>query len=123
MRSNRRRDTRPELAVRKLLHARGLRFRVDYPIRTSERTIRVDIAFPRAKLAVFIDGCFWHGCPEHGTMPKRNRDYWEAKIVRNRERDLHQTALLEEAGWHLMRFWTHELPNDIGGSISLRVKH
>jgi DNA mismatch endonuclease (patch repair protein) len=115
--SNRRRDTRPEIAVRSMLHARGLRFRVDYPIRTSERTIRVDIAFPRAKLAILIDGCFWHGCPEHGTMPKRNRDYWEPKIARNRERDLHQMQLLSDAGWRALRFWTHEHPDEIGNQI------
>jgi DNA mismatch endonuclease, patch repair protein len=117
MTSNRRRDTQPEIAVRRLLHARGLRFRVDYPIRTSERTIRVDIAFPRAKLAILIDGCFWHGCPEHGTMPKHNRDYWEPKIARNRERDLHQTGLLSDAGWQPLRFWTHEGPDEISDEV------
>jgi len=115
--SNRRRDTSPEIAVRRDLHARGLRFRVDYPVRTAERTIRVDIAFPRAKLAVLVDGCFWHGCPEHGTMPKRNRDYWEPKIARNRERDLHQSELLGEAGWRVLRFWTHEVPHEICDQI------
>jgi len=115
--SNRRRDTSPEIAVRSILHARGLRYRVDYPIRTAERTIRVDIAFPRAKLAILIDGCFWHGCPEHGTMPKRNRDYWEPKIARNRERDLHQTELLSEAGWRPVRFWTHDHPDEICNQI------
>ncbi len=115
--SNRRRDTSPEIAVRSILHARGLRFRVDYPIRTAERTIRVDIAFPRVKLAILIDGCFWHGCPEHGTMPTRNRDYWEPKITRNRERDLHQTELLSETGWRALRFWTHEHPDEICNQI------
>ncbi len=105
-----------------LLHARGLRFRVDYPIATSERTIRVDIAFPRAKLAILIDGCFRHGCPEHGTMPKRNRDYWETKIARNRERDLHQTGLLDEARWQVIRFWTHQRPEEISGRIWTRVR-
>ena len=117
MLSNRRRDTSPEIAVRRILHARGLRYRVDYPIRTAERTIRVDIAFPRARLAILIDGCFWHGCPEHGTMPKRNRDYWEPKIARNRERDRHQTELLSEAGWRALRFWSHEHPDEICNQI------
>lgn len=111
--SNRRRDTRPEIAVRRLLHARGLRFRVDYPVRTAGRTIRVDIAFPRAKVAILIDGCFWHGCAEHGTMPKHNRDYWEPKLARNRERDLQQVQLLSEEGWRALRFWTHEQPDAI----------
>ncbi len=117
MLSNRRRDTRPEVAVRRLLHARGLRFRVDYPIRTRERTIRVDIAFPRERVAILIDGCFWHGCPQHGTMPKHNRDYWEPKIARNRERDLHQVQLLGEAGWRALRFWTHEQPDEIRDQV------
>ena len=112
--ANRRRDTSPEKAVRSLLHARGLRFRVDYPIPTAKRSIRVDIAFPREKLAILIDGCFWHGCPEHGTMPKHNRDYWEPKIAdpANRERDLRQVDLLSEAGWLATRYWTHESPDE-----------
>lgn len=107
MKANTRRDTRPEVAVRRLLHAHGLRFRVDYPVATDERAIRVDIAFPARRLAVFVDGCFWHGCPEHATMPRKNRDYWEPKLDRNRARDARQTALLETAGWHVVRFWTH----------------
>ena len=115
--SNRRRDTGPEIAVRRILHARGLRFRVDYPIRTAKRAVRVDIAFPRAKLAILIDGCFWHGCPVHGTMPVRNRDYWEPKITRNKERDLHQAELLTEAGWRVRRFWTHEPADQISSGI------
>jgi DNA mismatch endonuclease (patch repair protein) len=121
MTSNRRRDTTPELAVRKLLHATGLRFRVDYPIRTSERAVRVDIAFQRAKLAVFIDGCFWHRCPQHGTMPTRNRDYWEPKLARNVERDAHHVELLEAEGWHVLRFWTHEPPERIRDSIAFKL--
>src|SRR2546421_1138470 len=77
MSANRRRDTGPERAVRSLLHARGLRFRVDFPIRAMrERPIRPDIAFPKHQLAVFIDGCFWHACPEHATFPATNREYW-----------------------------------------------
>jgi DNA mismatch endonuclease (patch repair protein) len=115
--STRRRDTTPELAVRKLLHAAGLRFRVDYAIRTRERAVRVDIAFLPAKLAVFIDGCFWHGCPNHGTLPARNRDYWEPKLARNTERDAHQVELLAAEGWNVLRFWTHESPERIHDSI------
>jgi DNA mismatch endonuclease (patch repair protein) len=115
--ANRRRDTSPELAIRRLLHARGLRFRVDYPIPTAERTIRADIAFPRRRLAIFVDGCFWHGCPEHGTMPKHNRDYWEPKIARNRERDAHQLRLLHAAGWRALRIWTHQSDHDVGDQI------
>lgn len=122
MLANRRRDTKPEVAVRRLLHARGIRFRIDYPIGTRERSIRVDIVLPRAKLAIFIDGCFWHGCPEHGTMPERNRDYWEPKIARNRERDLHQTRLIGEEGWRVLRFWTHESPEAICDQIAASVE-
>jgi DNA mismatch endonuclease (patch repair protein) len=111
--SNRRRDTSPEIAVRRLLHSYGFRFRVDYPVRTAERTIRVDVAFPRQKVAILIDGCFWHGCPEHGTMPKHNRNYWEPKIAGNRERDQRQVKSLCGAGWQTLRFWTHEQPDAI----------
>jgi DNA mismatch endonuclease (patch repair protein) len=117
MKANTRRDTQPEVAVRRLLHADGLRFRVDYPVGTSERPIRADIAFPARKLAIFVDGCFWHGCPEHATMPRKNRDYWEPKLERNRERDARQTVLLEEAGWQVARFWTHVPPEEISRAI------
>jgi DNA mismatch endonuclease (patch repair protein) len=119
--SNRRRDTTPEIAVRKLLHADGRRFRADYAIPTRERAVRVDIAFPRARLAVFIDGCFWHGCPEHGTMPARNRDYWAPKLARNVERDARHVELLTREGWHVLRFWTHEPPERIRDSIVRRL--
>lgn len=103
--------------MRRLLHAHGLRFRVDYPIVAAERTIRVDVAFPRQKLAVFIDGCFWHGCPEHGTMPKHNRDYWEQKIKRNQVRDSRQTRLIEGSGWTVLRYWTHSRPEDVANAV------
>lgn len=118
MQANRRRDTRPEVAARKLLHAQGHRFRVDYPIQTDERRIRVDIAFPGDKVAIFVDGCFWHGCPEHGTMPVRNRDYWEPKLETNRLRDERQVRLIEQAGWTVRRFWTHSPANEICQGIN-----
>jgi DNA mismatch endonuclease (patch repair protein) len=97
----RRRDTGPERAVRSLLHARGLRYRVDLPIRLAgHRPIRPDIVFTRQRVAVFIDGCFWHGCPEHGQRPGiRNGAYWSPKIAGNAERDQRHTAALEAAGW------------------------
>ena len=108
MRANRRRDTTPEIALRRELHRRGFRFRVDYPIRVEGmRPIRADIAFPRKRIAVFVDGCFWHGCPAHGTEPKENRAYWTAKIARNRERDYEQGATLRTAGWQVLRLWEH----------------
>jgi DNA mismatch endonuclease (patch repair protein) len=107
MLSNRRRDTKPELAVRRALHAAGFRYRVDVRPSLELRT-RADIVFTRQKIAVFIDGCFWHGCPVHGTRPKRNSDYWAPKLQRNAERDLETTARLEALGWTVLRFWEHE---------------
>lgn len=107
MRGNRRRDTKPELAVRRGLHARGLRFRVDYrPIQASRS--RADVVFTRLRLAIFIDGCFWHGCPLHATIPVTNSDYWIPKLKRNAERDRETEALLRAAEWAVLRFWEHE---------------
>ena len=106
MRANRGRDTGPELAVRRALHARGLRYRVDHPL-PFDRRRRADIAFTRAKVAVFIDGCFWHGCPQHGATPRTNTEFWRAKIERNRARDCDTTERLEAMGWVVLRFWEH----------------
>lgn len=106
MRANRGRDTGPELVVRRALHARGLRYRVDHPL-AFDRRRRADIVFIRAKVAVFIDGCFWHGCPEHGTTPRTNTEFWRAKIERNRARDRDTTERLEALGWVVLRFWEH----------------
>jgi DNA mismatch endonuclease (patch repair protein) len=112
MQGNRRRDTVPEKRLRSALFALGLRFRVDHPIRLSDqpRPIRPDIVFTRAKIAVFVDGCFWHGCPRHGTSPRRNSQYWDAKLARNRERDRRYDTCLSSAGWTVMRFWEHDEP-------------
>jgi DNA mismatch endonuclease (patch repair protein) len=107
MRANRRRNTAPEMAVRRLVHAAGLRYRVDArPIGSLNR--RADLVFSRAKVAVFIDGCYWHGCPEHGTKARTNTDYWVPKIARNRERDAETDRLLADAGWQVIRVWEHE---------------
>jgi DNA mismatch endonuclease (patch repair protein) len=109
MRGNRRRDTRPEVRLRSLLHRQGLRFRVDLPIAApGGRPIRADVAFTRLKVAVFVDGCFWHGCPEHGTRPQANASYWAAKLARNAERDRRDVERLEAAGWTVVRLWEHE---------------
>lgn len=109
MQANRGRDTQPELTLRRRLHALGLRYRVDHPVRPDQgRAIRVDVAFPKARLAVFVDGCFWHGCPDHGTWPKANSDFWLAKIRRNQARDLRDRRRLEEAGWRVIRIWEHD---------------
>lgn len=107
MRANRRRDTGPELALCRTLHARGLRYRVDHPL-PFDRRRRADVVFPRARVAVFVDGCFWHGCPEHGTMPKANRAFWRDKIARNRARDADTDRRLADLGWTVLRFWEHE---------------
>jgi len=110
MKGNRRRDTEPEKKLRSALFAMGLRFRVDQPIKAGEdnRPIRPDIVFPRAKLAVFVDGCFWHRCPVHGTRPSRNRQYWDAKLQRNVDRDRRYDEMLSKADWVVLRVWEHE---------------
>jgi DNA mismatch endonuclease (patch repair protein) len=107
MRANKRRDTRPELLVRRLQHARGLRYRVGHRVVLQSRS-RADIAFTRQRIAVFIDGCFWHSCPEHLHLPKANAEYWIPKLARNVERDAEVTELLRDLGWTVLRFWEHE---------------
>lgn len=102
-----RRDNGPEMAVRRLLHARGFRYRVAWPV-PGQRRRTIDIAFSRAKVAIYIDGCFWHGCPVHETSPKANSDWWAEKIRTNRARDADVTAQLKAMGWTVMRFWEHE---------------
>lgn len=99
MKGNRRRDTQPELALRRLLHADGYRYRVDFAPWSNKRR-RADIVFTRWRLAVFIDGCFWHGCPEHA-------DYWGPKLARNMERDAETTAIAQAEGWEVLRIWEH----------------
>lgn len=108
--ANRRRDTSPELKLRSELHARGWRFRVDQRLATgSPAKPRPDLVFTRRKVAVFVDGCFWHCCPEHGSVPKSNRDYWLPKLARNVQRDQRNTAALCADGWTVVRVWEHEL--------------
>jgi len=116
MRGNRRRDTAPELAIRRLLHAAGLRYRVDTrPLPDLNR--RADLVFRRAKVAVFIDGCYWHGCPQHGTTAKTNADYWATKIGRNVTRDRETDLMLTKAGWQVVRLWEHEDPVDAARAV------
>ena len=104
----RRRDTKIELDVRSLLHVRGRRFRVDFPIRVgAARPIRPDIVFTRAKLCVFIDGCFWHGCPVHGQrLGLQNAEHWQPKLAGNAARDQRHAEMLEAAGWSVIRCWS-----------------
>lgn len=107
MQGNRGRDTGPELALRSILHARGLRFRVNQPL-PFDRRRRADLTFPKAGLYVFVDGCFWHGCPEHFVEPKTRRDFWLGKINRNRARDVETQSLLEGQGATVIRVWEHD---------------
>ncbi len=108
----RRVDTKPEVALRSQLHRLGFRFRKDFPIRIEGRLIRPDIVFTRRKIAIFVDGCFWHCCPVHGQAPKVNGEYWYPKLERNVIRDREQTGALESAGWTVLRFWSHD-PADL----------
>jgi DNA mismatch endonuclease (patch repair protein) len=111
MQANRGADTRPELAIRSMLHAAGLRYRVNFaPIQGLR--CRPDVVFTRAKVAVFVDGCFWHACPTHGTRPKTNQTYWDDKIARNVARDRRNDAAFAEAGWRVIRVWEHESADD-----------
>lgn len=102
-----RRDTAPETQLRRELHARGLRYRVDRPVLRELRR-RPDIVFNPARVAVFVDGCFWHGCPQHATWPKHNADFWREKIETNRQRDVDTDLRFEGAGWQVVRVWEHE---------------
>ena len=107
MRSNRGRDTSPELALRRRVHRLGLRYRVnERPIASLRRT--ADLVFPRWKLVVFVDGCFWHSCPDHGSLPTARQEWWAAKLERTVERDRETNEALRDAGWTVLRIWEHE---------------
>lgn len=113
---NRGRDTRPELMIRQLLFRQGARYRVDYaPL--SDKRRRADIVFPGQRIACFLDGCFWHGCPDHYVAPKKNAEFWNDKVKTNMKRDIDTTARLEEAGWKVLRFWEHENSSDVADEI------
>ncbi|MFG3005738.1 very short patch repair endonuclease [Streptomyces calvus] len=114
-------DTGVELAVRRLLHAAGLRYRVEYPVPGMARR-RLDVAFTRAKVAVLIDGCFWHGCPVHATQPKANAEWWRKKLDRNMARDRETTEHLIAQGWTVLRFWEHEAPEEVAAQVAAAVR-
>src|SRR4051812_41698341 len=120
MTSQRQRDTKGELELRSLLHRRGLRFRVHALLPGLRR--RSDIVFTRARVVVFVDGCFWHGCPEHGTWPKQNADWWRAKIKGNASRDRETDRVLAGAGWMVLRFWEHDDPSAAADAIEEVVR-
>ncbi len=123
MKSNRRADTKPEVMLRSMLHRVGLRFRKDRYIRLDRRGVKADIVFVTARVVVFMDGCFWHRCPEHGTMPSRNHDYWLAKFQRNVERDGYNTDQLQQRGWQVIRIWEHEVKDqDLAAHAVERVR-
>ena len=103
-------NTKPEITLRKALWSNGFRYRIHYG------NEKIDIAFPSKKLAIFVDGCFWHGCPLHSHIPKSNIEYWQPKLKKNKQRDINTTRNLENKGWQVVRFWEHEI-QDIASAI------
>jgi DNA mismatch endonuclease, patch repair protein len=122
MRANRRTDTKPEMALRRALHKLGYRYRKDYRLDlTGGRRVRPDIAFTARRVAVFVDGCFWHACPQHGRNPAVNVNYWTPKLRRNVERDRAADETLAAAGWQVVRVWEHESLEDAVASVIAAV--
>lgn len=121
MRAIRRTDTKPEIELRRLLHGAGLRFRKDYRLDLPGGRVRPDVVFTRARVAVFLDSCFWHACPVHGREPTRNEWYWGPKLARTVERDRQAVAALEDAGWHVVRIWEHENLADAAHTVIAAV--
>ena len=109
-----------ELALRRELYRRGLRYRVGYVVLKRPRRV-ADIAFPGLKIAVFVDGCYWHGCPEHATWPKHNAEFWRQKIETNRLRDADTNSRLLDAGWTVLRFWEHQSPIEAAETVAQTV--
>jgi DNA mismatch endonuclease (patch repair protein) len=116
MQRQRRRDTKPEVEVRRLLHAAGIRFRVDARLEPDLR-VRGDIVWRGRKVVVFVDGCFWHGCPRHATQPKANADWWRDKLAANVARDRRTDAELAARGWRVLRYWEHEPPTEVATDL------
>jgi DNA mismatch endonuclease, patch repair protein len=115
------RNTGIEMALRKILHGAGLRYRVHRrPIKGVRR--EADLVFGPARVAVFVDGCFWHGCPEHGTWPKNNADFWREKIETNRRRDADTDTRLQDAGWLALRIWEHETAETAADRVIIAVR-
>ncbi|MFD6250938.1 very short patch repair endonuclease [Nocardia sp. NPDC060256] len=121
MRGNRGRDTRPEKRLRSLLYKAGLRYRVDAePLKGLGR--RADVVFVKARVAVFVDGCFWHVCPEHHRAATRNTEFWQKKFGDNQRRDAETTCVLTEAGWTVIRAWEHEPPDEVARHVIATVR-
>jgi DNA mismatch endonuclease (patch repair protein) len=120
MQSNTGRDTKPEWRLRRAVHARGLRYFVNKrPLTSVRRT--ADLVFPRVRVAVFLDGCFWHGCPQHHTVAKTNAAFWADKVASNRRRDADTDARLAAAGWTVVRVWEHEPAEDAAARVAATV--
>jgi DNA mismatch endonuclease (patch repair protein) len=122
MQATRRRDTPAEVAIRSRLFAEGLRYRVQYKCADLGARRSIDIAFPGVRVAVFVDGCFWHSCPVHATRPRANGDWWRDKLRQNVLRDADTVARLEGAGWTVLRVWEHEDPMDVAGRVARLVR-
>ena len=122
MQGNRSTETRPEVALRSELHRRGLRFRKHRQVTPALRC-RADVVFSKARVAVFVDGCFWHRCPEHLTDPRTNSSYWAAKLDRNVARDRRNDAALEAAGWLVVRVWEHESPSGAADRVEAALRN
>ena len=121
MQAVRRRDTAPELALRRLLWQRGLRYLVDSrPLPGLRR--KADVVFPRRRVAIFVDGCYWHACPTHGTQSQVNQEYWRGKLKGNVERDRDTDSALTAAGWLVIRIWEHEAPDDAAARVEAVVR-
>jgi DNA mismatch endonuclease (patch repair protein) len=118
-RGNRRSDTKPEVRLRSELHRKGLRFRKNMLIRTRSIAVRPDVVFTRQRLCIFVDGCFWHGCPDHQRVPRNNTAYWQPKLASNVARDRRVDAALRSDNWTVVRIWEHEA---VSGAVE-RVTH
>jgi DNA mismatch endonuclease (patch repair protein) len=121
-RGNRKSGTKPERAVRSALHRAGLRYRVGYPIKVSIGKVHADAVFTRWRIALFVDGCFWHGCPTHGSNPKSNSSYWQPKLRRNRDRDAATDHALRVDGWEVVRVWEHDPPTFAVERLQLAIR-
>lgn len=120
MQSVRQKSTSAEFALRRKLHAYGLRYRIQVPVLTKPRRV-ADVAFIGPRVAVFVDGCFWHGCPQHATWPKQNAEFWRAKILANQQRDRDTDERLRAEGWKIVRAWEHEPSERVAAKVATIV--
>lgn len=118
MSRNKARDTKPEMLLRKIAWKQGLRYRLNYKLEG-----KPDLVFVKYRLAVFVDGCFWHGCPEHYKSPKTRAEFWQEKIQRNRRRDRHVNRVLAMQGWHVLRFWEHSVRASPTSCVEIILEH